>query len=72
MLKNEMRASLPILTTEEEAKNALLDAHNGLKNDRVKLMKLVESMPRRLAAVIEAEGGPTKFLFILFFLFNKF
>ena len=61
MIKSELRANLPIVSTKEEMMTALYDAHNGLKNDRAKFMRLVESMPRRMVAAIQAEGGPTKY-----------
>lgn len=45
--------------TDKELKDLLTDAWNRLESEKIR--NLVDSMPRRLAAVITADGGPTKY-----------
>lgn len=47
------------ITSKRVLKNALLDEWNAITADECK--KLVNSMPQRIAAVIKAKGGPTKY-----------
>ena len=45
--------------SHDEVWEATLEAWNSIS--AAQLMKLVESMPRRLESVIKANGGPTKY-----------
>ena len=47
------------VNSHDEVWDATLEAWNSISAPQ--LMKLVESMPRRLEAVIKANGGPTKY-----------
>ena len=51
MLKGLVRSERPVINSNEELLEALLRSHQTFFID------LLESMPRRMAAVVEAEGG---------------
>jgi hypothetical protein len=61
MIKGYVRSTRPIINSEEELWNALELAYQRLSNDRGYFIELVESMPRRLQAVIDAEGRHTRY-----------
>lgn len=57
ILKRKVRRHT--ITTKEELKRRLRQEWNALTEEQCK--NLVGSMPRRIAAVIAAKGGPTKY-----------
>ena len=60
MLKQE-GAKLPAAKNREELKNRILLAWENLGKRHDALKNLCDSMPSRVAALVESKGGPTKY-----------
>jgi len=58
-LDRQVRARKPLPKNREELWQALQE--EWLKIDEHKYKNLVDSMPRRIAAVIKSKGNPTKY-----------
>ena len=60
LLKQEV-AKLPAATNREELKERILSAWKNLGRRRDALKNLCDSMPRRVSALVQTRGGPTKY-----------
>ena len=60
LLKQEV-AKLPAATNREELKERILSAWKNLGRRRDALKNLCDSMPRRVSALVQSRGGPTKY-----------
>ena len=60
LLKQEV-AKLPAATNREELKEMILSAWKNLGRRRDALKNLCDSMPRRVSALVQTRGGPTKY-----------
>ena len=56
MIKIHVRNQRPKINSNEELCSALMLAYESLTNNRQFFINLIESMPRRIEAVIGAEG----------------
>ena len=60
LLKQEV-AKLPAATNREELKERILSAWKNLGRRCDALKNLCDSMPRRVSALVQSRGGPTKY-----------
>jgi len=61
MLKYMVRNERPLINNKEDLWIALTKAYEKLSQNREFFISLIESMPRRLNAVVAAQGGHTKY-----------
>ena len=63
MLKGLVRSARPVIESRTDLRNSLVAAHQQMTTTlgRKYFIDLVESMPRRLAAVRAANGGHTRY-----------
>ena len=60
LLKHEM-GKLPTATSREQLKRRIMQAWAALGEREDVLKSLCDSMPRRIQALVDAEGGNTKY-----------
>ena len=60
LLKQEV-AKLPAATNREELKERILSGWKNLGRRLDALKNLCDSMPRRVSALVQTRGGPTKY-----------
>lgn len=53
--------SREIYNTEDEIRSAVIRAFDAVNRDKAFLCALTRSMPRRMQAVLDAQGGPTRY-----------
>ena len=61
MLKTLVRTLRPSTMSRDELSDALNLAYDIMADDRKFFINLVESMPRRMGAVVAKRGGHTKY-----------
>ncbi len=73
MLKGFVRSARPVIESQTDLRNALVAAHQQMiaTLGRKYFIDLVESMPRRLAAVRAANGGHTRYQWQITLNLNK-